>query len=275
MFCEKCGARVPDDCTFCTMCGHNIQQSAQPQYSAPVGDTAAPSQDAPVRRQVLEFIMGILDDNLFFAICILLSVTVGLKLLAGAIDVLNGLALIFLWIIYSQGRKNIVDVGKMRCVSGVVYANVVISYVACGLLALSAVLVILMGDIGEEALDLLELEMFGEEIFADFAGIFMAVFGVVMLAIALGIFLFTYFGWSKIHKFVKSLYVSGECDCFTIVNWDSARVWLMVLGILAAVGALSGENFLAIAAGGCEAATMIVGSVLIKRHFSELPNIAA
>ena len=262
MKCTNCGYELQDDSLFCTNCGAQL---------AP----AAPY--APENNKVL----AMLKDSLFLVSCILVTVAAGLKLIGGeGIPVIETLFTIFLWLTYSQAAKGIADEKHLRCVSGTVYADYIITNVA-------AIIVIVCGVIVSAALGLLggnlefmsqftfelEKEFPGQEdlvrtIFGAFGwliGLIFVIAGVIILVINI-------LGKKKIHRFVKSVYQSLSNPYMEIANPRAARGWLIFLGVCSGVSAISNTSInlasvLPAIADGCLAATTIIAAVLVGKYF--------
>ena len=57
-----------------------------------------------------------------------------------SVPLIHILITVFLWLTYAQSRKDVADAEHLRCVSGAVYAQYVIVYVAAGLCLLAGVI---------------------------------------------------------------------------------------------------------------------------------------
>lgn len=266
MKCTNCGFESEQDFAFCTACGTPIQQENVSVNTAAVK------------------IQTIVQDNLFMTICILLSVSCGLGLFSGAVGVIQVLATIFLWLVYSSSRKGVVDVKNLRNLSGTVYANYVIVNVLFIILAVCGVLfgvafsfitsdAELLAMFNEE-LSLLDIGMSGViDTVLTLSGwlltvlfLFVSVVGIVLNVI----------GFRKIHRFVKSAYQSVEAaDLGLLAHVNAAKSWMWVFGIFTAISALSSDSVMAALSSLCGAAAYIIGAILIKKHMLtvELSNV--
>ena len=255
MKCHSCAFEAAESSKFCPNCG---------AQTAPQGT---------FRIQIL----AALKDPLFLVVCILLSVSCLMSLAAGSVPLINILIAVFLWLTYAQARKDNVDAEHLRCVSGAVFAQYVISYVVAGLvlvvgLLFSVGLGIISGSAGniwnmvlgelsqdESVLSLLELL---PSISGAIIIIVCAIASVIMVVVNV-------FTTRYLHRFIKSLYRSIEQDTYTVECVKAAKIVLFILGGFTAAGCLSdlasGEfvNFAANASsGGCA----IVAGLLIRNY---------
>lgn len=260
MKCYKCGTELGEGFVTCPVCA-----------------TPVMPETSPVANKVLT----VIKDNLFLAICILLSVACGASVLGGeGFPITSILAMIFLWITYSKGREGIVNVKSMRSVSGVVYAEYVIANVVAITLAvvgfLFGGLISFVGTSKElinAYMQRFDLNLYGSPIDITEAialGLGWLVAGLFILIGAITLIV-NLFSWKKLHGFVKSVYVGVQNGGVTpVVNAKIARAWLWVFGILSGIGALgSFYDFFVLLSSGCSAVAYILGAILIDRYFVE------
>ncbi len=259
MKCYKCGNEIGEGFEVCPVC------------AAPLMPTS------PFANKILT----VLKDKLFLVICILMSVSCVTSVFSGGgLPLIAILATIFLWITYSKGREGIVNVGSMRSVSGVVYAEYIIINVCAIIFAVVGILLGGLISLIGTSTELMQSYMEGFSI----SGLPVEIDITEALAIGLGwvvagLFVFigaimlvvNIFGWRKLHGFVKSVYVGVQnCGTTPVVNARVAKIWLWVFGIFAAIGALgSMSSFLLLISNGCAAATYIIGAILVDRYFVE------
>ena len=110
MKCPNCGFESERNYPTCSQCQAEIQAN-------------------PVAQKILRP----LKDALFLVICILMSASCLLSLAADNVPLIEILLTVFLWLTYAQSCKGIADAKHLRCISGTVYADYVITYVAAGL----------------------------------------------------------------------------------------------------------------------------------------------
>lgn len=261
MKCSHCGYEDASAFTFCPQCG-----SAVPQ-----------PQPAPAA-SVAERMTQVLKDNLFLVICILISCGSGLSLLNGDLPVLNILATIFLWLLYSQSRKGTVNEQQLRNLSGTVYAAYVINYVAYSIVAVCGIVVAFLLSAVTALPGVLDELLWEIEsaagISSDAISMILAAsavwIGVLLLVIAAGAIVLNYFSLGSIHKFVQSLYKSVEADQVQFVKRRAAQIWLLVMGILSGLSALASmDNFLTFLSEGSTATALIISSIYVKKYFPE------
>lgn len=263
MKCNNCGYESGQDFTFCPACGTSQEQtnSAYPNLA--------------YRRMVALF-----KDQLFFAICILITAVCVLSLLLKSIAVLAILAAVFLWLLYTGSTRNALEVKHMRNVSGVIYANYVINYIAAVAIAVCAALVGFVFNAIEtypELINAIEVELNGLpdipvskviDIIIEYAWLFTLLF----IVIAIGCLVFNILCFRKIHRLAKSAYESiesGDVYRIDVSCATSVKGWLWALGIISGISALStlasGEMIAALS-NGCYAAIYIIGAILIKKY---------
>lgn len=257
MKCYKCGNEIGDGFEYCPIC------------AAPILPNSL----------IANKVLTVLRDNLFLAICVLLSVVCGASILVGeGFPITTILAMIFLWITYSKAKDGIVNVKSMRWVSGVVYAEYVITNVVAIILAVAGVLLgVAVSFIGNSNL---YLKSFVDAMAANFYGLSFSMTEALAIGIGwivAGLFVFisaimlviNVFAWKKLHGFVKSVYVSVQTGGATpVVNAKIAKTWLWVFGIFSALGTIvSFYNIFALVSNGCATAAYIIGAVLVDRYF--------
>ncbi len=281
MKCIYCNFEHAEPFQFCPHCG------ADNRYSAPV--SVAPVSVAPVN-VAAERILPALKDNLFLAICILISISTGFSLISGSISVINILLTIFLWLTYSKGRKNIVDSNHLKSISGTVFASYVINFVLYGLVIFLGIIFALIFVLASANTELNEAFMEGFAEGLRISGMSPYEFEAMMGDIGMGFESFTsVIGWvfflvftivgtvgiiinalslGKIHRLAKSTYKSVESGFLALNKVNAAKNWLIVLGVFSAISALStlaSGEFLATVAAGSDAAASIIAGVLINK----------
>ena len=271
MKCNKCGFESERDFEYCMNCG------------AASRDNNAVPVEAVSLNPAADRIMSALKDNGFLVLCILMSISC-LMSLSGGLPLINILLTIFLWLTYADAQKGFANEKHLQCVSGTVYASYIVTNVAsiilivCGVL-LGVVLEMLAGTAEfvegfNEAIsqyDLGEFVFSYEDIPQAFMGLVGVLIGVVFAVIGAIAMVINILGMRKIHRFAKSVYQGIMCQNPNFENPRAAKNWLMVLGVLSAIGAvvsLLSEPVTAIASG-CEAAAAIIASVLIDKHLTE------
>lgn len=275
MFCPNCGHNREENNKFCTNCGFRFEEPAPEEPTRGTGFAAK--------------VTGILRSDLFLVACILLSASALFSLVDGGIDVFKVLYTIFFWILFANARsKNFGNSNMLRCVSGTVLAEKVVTWVIFGMVAsfslasFVAAFVAKSFDSGIASQIYEELsEELGESMsVAIYGGIssvklFMIVLGFAFLLIAAVVLLVNLLVINKVHRFTKSLYPSVAEDKNAVVGANAARIALLVMGIISAViavfGGLQGD-FCYIVANSCFAAVQIILSVIIGRSFGVAKN---
>lgn len=262
MKCTYCNLEQEENFSFCPQCG------------APV------EEEPPRENEVAKRLIPAVKSGKFLAICILLSVSLGCTLLAGSMDLLTLLAMIFMWQVYADARKNILNARHVRCVSGTVYAAYILNYVAAGLLILSAVMLTgalaMAGNVFQEALDAMHaLSITVPPVFSILLAaplilcIFLGVWGV-------GYTVLNFLGLGSIHVLIKNTYQGLSTGVFAKMKAAKAAcTWLLIFGIFTAIDAASSlfnfELWSGFAAG-CNATVYILASTLAKQFLNGLEN---
>ncbi len=260
MKCLNCGLVYDEEYSFCPNCG----------TSAPV---AEPISLNPTADKVLV----VLKDKLFFVICILITISSAFGVIGGNLPLFEILITIFLWITYSKSLNGEVDSGSLRCVSGTVYAQYIVSNVLCCIIigcgALISVIFAavpdLMGTIKE-----LENELiveFPEIAFLTNDVLFFAlkIVGPIIVVAGIIALLVNVFGMRKIHRFIKSVYQGIDFQNPNFENPKAARNWMIVFSVLYVVTAFSDgfQNIFFAISKGCTIIVMILATILISKYF--------
>lgn len=261
MKCANCGFESEQDFAFCAQCGTAVQ---------PTAEQLTVSESTPVNPLYTKTLAA-LKDPLFLVLCILVTTGAFLGLLADQVPLLLILASVFLWIVYAKSRRDNIHVESLRSISGVVFADYVVSYVVTGLLVVMGVLLTVVIGIAagssaifNEIVD--ELGLMHAE-YIDLLEVVLSASAPLMLLIflllAVPVFLFNFFGMRKIHAFVKSLYQALQNGAANVLCAKETKTWLMVLGILSVASALTSLSSLG------AGVAMILASVLVGKYFVE------
>lgn len=270
MKCTNCGFEREEDFVFCPSCGSKAGETA---------DTSAEiTADTAAAESFTEKVHKMLSSSMFLCICILESVYTAFSLASKNIPIINILMTIFLWLLFSSAKKGFADHGKMRNISGTVFASYVIYWVVSGLLILlgliSAFAVSYLASVPELTNSLADFinRQFGNygNLAASLLSLSTVVIAVVFIIAAAFIIIFNCIGIRSIHKFLQSLYKSVEAGTPSLVKCKAASGWLMTFGVFAGISALSSlPSFTSFVASGSLSATLIISSVLIKKTFAE------
>ena len=256
----------------CTNCGFEQEQQFEccPNCSQPIEPVAKEHVVNPAAEKIL----NVFKDKLSLVLCILMTVASALPVIEGSFPVINILVTIFLWLTYSKSTKGIADEKKLRCVSGTVYANYVITNVVSVILMVCGVVIALsLGlfasseaimnsvniDLGPFASFINEIPMAFYSIAGWIVGLVFVIGGAVSLVLNL-------LGMRKIHAFAKSVY-QGIIDCKDEFEAPaSVKNWLIFYGVMSGLSALA-SNFSSFISKGCIAACQIIAVVLINKYF--------
>lgn len=227
MKCNQCGYESEQEFSYCPCCGIAA--------TAPAGPTPG-SQP----------ILSALKDPLFLVLCILMSVSCIFSLAAGSVPLINILITVFLWLTYAQAQKGIADAKHLRCVSGAVYAEYVITYVAAGLMAVMGLIFAAAFNFIADNPDYLQTLISGfvdldDEITAILpmiSSISGSVIAVTFFFIAVIMIVFNIFSLRYIHRFAKSVYQSVEKNSLELVHLGATKGWLIVISVFSGISVL-------------------------------------
>lgn len=269
MKCINCGFDIKQDFQCCPNCGapKSVEQPIveQPPVVEPI--SLNPAADK---------ILCALKDNLFFAICILMTLGCVLLIADRDLPLINILITIFLWLTYSSAKKGIADANQLRSISGVVYANYVITNVVCGILIICGVLVGLLFSLMVNTNDVIDTIMFElNKIGLDFADfpqqlIVLAgwAVGIAFIIIAAIVLVVNLLGMRKIHRLAKSVYQSIMYQNPNFENPRGAKGWLVFFGICAGIMTLFSiaTGLVTALVSACSASAAIISAILVHKY---------
>lgn len=258
MKCEKCGLEYVEALGTCPNCNEVL---VEPVSVNPAADK----------------VLGILKDNLFLIVCILVSASCVLYISTGGLPLLNILMAVFLWLSFAQGKKGIVDSSHLRCVSGTIYANYVLVNIGAICIIVSGALlgfawqVITGAEATQQLIDQF-IGLFGMEYTYiietafEVSGLFVA---AIVAAVGLIGLLINVLGLRKIHRLAKSTYQSVDFCVPNFENANGAKNWMIVFAVFELVSAVWGlvmwqANTALTSA--CSGVCFILGSVLVSKH---------
>ena len=280
MFCKKCGAQVDDCFKFCSICGAELNENGNINGNENVNTGFA------------EVITKAFSSNLFLVIAILLSVEAGFSLLFGSLPVVQLAAMIIMWFMYSAAKRDdgLTKLGGyfkgMRIITTVEW---VLNWVAFGVLAVTSVLLIIsfttvqfgvmpIDKLMESAgASLVEIEYLlstlgisaSEIIDLDFI---LIIITVVFAVMAVLIALYNIFYVRYLRKCANSFEVSATNGTNNFECLSTVKNWLMVLGVLTAVGVL-GASGISLVITVASAARMIMLSIWLGGLEKELAQV--
>lgn len=281
MKCNNCGFEKAEDFNFCPNCGQSSSAFEQPHDSGTVQEQTVIKQPVTAKNSIAEKMLALFNDTFFLVICILQSASVLFSFCCSDFSVLSVLFTIFLWIVFTQSRKNVVDTKYMRSISGTIFAKYVINWVVCGILAFFGILfTVLFSFISASGLyifDRLQDELvnrFGEhsDILFKLFSVGGVVIGIILIIAAVVVAIINIFATRSFHRFAQSLYQSSENGEIPVVKKNTAQIWFLIIGIIQGVSALSSVyaspfKFLSL---GCIAAIYIFAYLLTKKYFSDI-----
>lgn len=273
MKCNNCGFEYGEEFAYCPNCGAKDVPPQQEGNVPPINNVSInPAADK---------ILWLLNDKLFFTICVLMTVSCGCAVVVWGAPIISVLITIFLWLTYSDAKKGIANVKHLQGISGTVYANYILGFIGSGILVFVGMILFLFGFVveGEEmlaeiysAIEQFNLTQYGNY----FDNLSATVFVIVVLALA-GTLIFmaiigmliNIFGMKKIHCFTKSVYqgIMYRNHHFQCVK--EAKTWIIVFGVCDAItnlSAIMSIDLFAIASAGCSVASAIIAAKLIDKH---------
>ncbi len=259
MKCNKCGFETAQSNAFCPQCGERLIHDIQPQ-----GTFATQ-------------ILPALKDPLFLVVCILLSVSCLMSLSAGSVPLINILITVFLWLTYAQARKDMADANHLRCVSGALYAQYVITYVAAGLVLVMGIIFAVAFNIISNSMDGFWEALLGEVAEGDVAASLLAILpsvsgGVIIIICAIAsaiVVVVNIFINRYLHRFTKSFYQSIQQGVYAVEYVKAAKIILFIIGGAAAVSCLSdltSNQFSSFVANASSGGSAIITGLLIRKY---------
>ncbi len=248
MKCSNCNYESDADFAFCPNCGAKQEQpqsqevQQQPQFQQPQQQQfqqgyvpyQAPQPQPMFYSNGNERILGFFKDTLFLVVTILFSVYSVLNILK--LPVIEILFTIFFWIIFAAAKKNAVTSNQVKWVSGTTFAKVIINYVGCGALVVVGIIAMVgTGAVGSALGS--SMGKNGMGVAAGVGSVGLVILIVLLVAAAISFFI-TFLGIRPIQKLVQSCYKSLEIGSLHLEKAGSAKVWLMIFGILKGLGAL-------------------------------------
>lgn len=282
MICSYCQSEFDDNLGNCPVCGAPVPpaEDKKPDYFSQANEIPVQPEfmpQAPAINPLLAKTDMLVKDNLFLALCILLSVAAAIPLFKSfsglaLLSIPSILLVIFFWMIYADSKKGLPNPAHIRLVSGLIYAEYVIMYVMGGLLALMGFLCMF----SSSTIARLLTDAFSKnaEIESGLDRAFSAggwIIGFVFLFTAAVILILNYFSYSKIHKFVKSCYENIQANINALECRNITSVWLIIFAVFMSLSALSyiAKSPLTAVSGGCQTAVCIISYMLLKKYYSE------
>lgn len=266
MKCLNCGLEYSNEYSNCPNCG-----------------AAAPIAEPVSLNPVADRVTSALKDNLFLALCVAFTVSTGLSVIAGSINVIYILLTIFLWVAYSKAINNSDSSDSLRCISGTVYAQYIIDNVAailimvCGVIFtatflnannLTEMIEKTMSDLPKELKDVIpKIESYG----AEELSILLRLIGPILIVIGILTLLINFFSIRKIHKFIKSTYLSMSFRAPFIEKINATRNWLIVFAVFYGLATFyTMVNILSLLINGGVCVSIILAVIIINKYFLDI-----
>lgn len=262
MKCPNCSKENNYDALYCLYCGSRL--ATQPQTTA-------------WGTKIIEAI----KSKLFLALCILMTVSTACLALSFSFNIIGILATIFLWILYSNTKKGTTSSKDLRNISGTVYASYIVDYVLAGLMAFLGIAFLFIAIFASNNAMVLEAfeeslvlspqlqQMLPYPLTAQIVLVFIWVFAILFLFMAVVTFIINIFGIRHIHRTVKLSYQSMDNPAVNPTKYaNSARVWMWIFGvftILSGLSAIVSTGFLVGVSSACQGVVYILGAILVNR----------
>ncbi len=259
----------------CTNCGFEQEQQFNycPNCSKPTESVVGEWAVNPAAERILK----VFKDKLSLVLCILMTVASAFPLITGQLPVINILFTVFLWLTYSKSTKDIADEKKLRCVSGTVYANYVITNVVSVILIVCGVVIALaLGLVAnsEAIMNSIKIELgsvapFVNQLPASLFSIAGWIIRFVFIIVGVVLLVLNLLGMRKIHAFTKSVYQGIIYHKDEFVSPASVKNWLIFYGVMSGLSALLSisADFSSAISSGCIAASQIIAAILINKYF--------
>jgi hypothetical protein len=270
MKCPNCLKENNYDARYCLYCGSQL--STQTQTNTAWGTKIAEA----------------IKSKLFFALCVLMTVSTACLALSFSFNIIGILATIFLWILHSNAKKGTVSSKDLSNISGTIYASYIIDYILAGLMALLGIAFLLLAIFASNNIAVLEMlediltsvpefeQIFSYRITAQLVVVFIWMFAILFLFGAVITIIVNAFGVRHIHRTVKMSYQSMDNPVVDPTKYaNSARVWMWVIGvctILSGLSAIVSAGFLAGVSGACQGVVYIIGAILVNRYLLTPPT---
>lgn len=231
MFCPNCGIQLPDKARFCGGCG-----------------TAMP--DVP-QNEVLCFLKEKFVASNFTVATVLLTVGAALGVISGTLPVIEILTVIALWMLISaaKGNKPLTGyTGGLTTARVAVQIQRIFSWIAVGALAVSGVLIAVLGVVAAELIGTEEvfatpefsyyLGLLGGYDIADIGGALFVIMGIVFVIMAVVTALFNVFMMGSFLKCARSFENSAKIGKLMIDKLESTRGWIIFIGVIECMSAI-------------------------------------
>lgn len=246
----------------------------------------------------------IFSQPLYLAICILMTVLTAIQFIATGFQLLTLLFMIAGWITFGKAKKKESPLSGVKFTKGVLIAQYVLNYIAGGMLILAGIGLVTLhfttGFTFQEMIDevINKITVYGidripvageyiEEFLVNFTEAYQnamnsiaaagisesALHGIIFISVSMCVvlagaivLLFNVLYTRALVVFSDSVCKNAEDPSVEILKARAVKNWLMVMGILTAVGALNIRHIVTI---GVSAALLICGSIFVKNNFVE------
>jgi len=261
MICEKCQNQVDEQDKYCRYCGNLLLHI-----------------DVDGQNVALTALRSICASKLFFAICVLMSVKVASDLSSFTLPVVPTLTTIFLWMLYSNAKKNVLKLEDFSKINNVISLDRVLVWVNVGFVT---VLEVALFTFGKECIQyILSLNFPGIDSLGSYIPTFffknvdliLIVCETLGFIILIAMIVYNLMFVNKLKSFVESILLSINSGSLNDI-FDAKKVknWLYVIATLQACGALRGvESGWIIALGAtAKCAASIITAIIIKETLIE------
>ncbi len=270
MKCNNCGFENEKGFEYCVNCG----QPSKPQGTKEVEPVSL--------NPAADIVLPALQDKLFLALCILMTVSCTLSMLASGMPLINILITMFLWLTYFDAKKGFANEKHLQSISGTVYANYVIVQVCgiillvCGALSLFVGIMMVFNGEGFDMLGEILQELDKTEFNAEFIAILetFGAFSIVIVAATLVlvgviVLVFNILMMRKIHRFAKSIYQGIMYQNPNFEKPTAVRNWFIFIAVcngINVISSITSADPIYILTSVCSMAISIVVISLLNKH---------
>ena len=266
MKCKHCGFEREENFEYCVNCGAKVEE-----------DNFVPVEPVSLN-PTADLVMPALKDNLFLALCILMSASSICTIATGGMPLIYILVSVFMWLAYADAKKGFVNEKHIQGISGTIYASyVIVNVLSVIIIAIGALFGVFYATLQNDAefmaglaLQFQDLGIALSEIPQAIIDMFGWILCGIMVFVGVIALLFNVLMTRTYHRFVKSVYKGVMFQNPNFKKATAARNWLVVFAVCSVISLVSSitaaEPFLMVSSA-CQTAIGIIASKIINKHF--------